>query len=123
MRTIKSASNLSDLKSTYHSLAKKYHPDCGGDPQVMLRLNMAYHQKKKALENEKRNFCELKLGESIYVNGTESFVILITKTKFVARAKGRSKQAWFDLKTGIGIDYPYYRASFNSCRVLSNSIK
>ena len=122
MRTIQSATNLSELKSTYHYLAKKYHPDCGGNPQTMLRLNMAYHQKKNALENEQRNFSELQLGESIYINGTEAFVILITRTKFVARAKGKSKQAWFDLNTGIGIDFPFYKASFNPRRVSSKSI-
>lgn len=31
-----------DMKQQYHFLAKKYHPDSGGDAQKMEELNNAY---------------------------------------------------------------------------------
>jgi curved DNA-binding protein CbpA len=30
------------IKHRYRTLAKKYHPDLGGDPQQMQRLSAAY---------------------------------------------------------------------------------
>jgi len=121
MNLINQAKSLHELKSIYHSLAKRYHPDCGGSNHTMLMINNAYQMRKKILENSERKFHDLKISETIYINGTEALVILITKSKFVARAKGRSKQAWFDLKTGIGIDFPHYQASFNPIYISSKS--
>ena len=31
-----------DIKKQYRHLAKKYHPDQGGDPQKMEKINSAY---------------------------------------------------------------------------------
>ena len=121
MNLINQATSLHELKSLYHSLAKKHHPDCGGSTHSMLLLNHAYQTRKRILENSEKKFRDIIIGETIYINGTEASVILVTKSKFVARAKGRSKQAWFDLQTGIGIDFPHYQASFNPFSISSNS--
>lgn len=34
---------LRDVKAAYRRLAKKYHPDVGGDPEVFKRIYAAYH--------------------------------------------------------------------------------
>jgi len=33
-----------DLKQQYRVLARAHHPDCGGDPHTMARINMLYAQ-------------------------------------------------------------------------------
>jgi curved DNA-binding protein CbpA len=35
------------IKSAYRSLAKTYHPDCGGDGTKILLINQAYNLLKK----------------------------------------------------------------------------
>jgi len=113
MITLNQAQSIHELRAAYHQLAKTFHPDCGGSNQAMLQLNHAYQHRKKILSNKQKSFYDLKIGDTIFINKTEAVVILVSQSKFVARAKGRSKQAWFDISTGIGIDYPYYQASFN----------
>jgi curved DNA-binding protein CbpA len=121
MISINQASTIEELRKTYRNLAKSCHPDLGGNHQMMQQLNQAYQIRKRILENSHKDFFEITVGDTIYVNGTEALVILVTKTKFVAKAKKKSKQAWFDRKTGIGIDFPYYKASFNPGLNSSNS--
>ncbi|MCK5820579.1 MAG: hypothetical protein KAH17_01790 [Bacteroidales bacterium] len=103
--------SIQELTIKYRQLARVYHPDCGGNTQLMQQLNAEYQQRKLLLEKDDNGFNKLTVGDKIYVNGTVCTVILITKTRFVAKAKGRSKQAWFNIKTGIGIDFPFYKAS------------
>ena len=114
MTQLNQAQSIQELKVAYHQLAKSFHPDCGGSNQLMLQLNHVYQLRKKLLSNSKKSFSELKIGDTIFINRTEAVVILVTQNTFIARAKGRSKQAWFDINTGIGVDYPYYKASFNN---------
>ncbi len=33
-----------DLKRQYRALARAHHPDCGGDPHTMARINLLYAQ-------------------------------------------------------------------------------
>ncbi len=121
MRTISQAPTLDRLKVAYRDLAKCYHPDRGGTAHHMTALNLAYEARRQELERYKKKFSDLKFGDTLFINGTEATVILVTQTKFVARAKGRSKQAWFDIHTGIGVDFPFYQASFTRICNSSNS--
>ena len=41
---------LSVVKAAYRSLAARNHPDVGGDPSAMLRLNTAYETLRQTLE-------------------------------------------------------------------------
>lgn len=103
--------SIQELKSEYRQLARVYHPDSGGNTQLMQQLNSEYQQRKLLLEKNDSGFEKLSVGDRIYVNGTACTVILVSRTRFIAKAKGRSKQAWFNIKTGIGTDFPFYKAS------------
>ena len=45
-----------DIKNQYHFLAKKYHPDVGGDMQKMERINEAYRTLMKYIEEFRYTF-------------------------------------------------------------------
>lgn len=105
--------SLTELRHNYLQLAKINHPDVGGSHLMMQQLNQAYQKRKSELQRTDTGFELLQVGDELYVNGTLCDVILVTQNKFVARAKGRSKQAWFNKKTGLCIDYPFYKAGFS----------
>ena len=45
-----------DIKNQYRFLAKKYHPDVGGDAERMERLNHAYSVLMKYIEDFRYTF-------------------------------------------------------------------
>ena len=45
-----------DIKNQYHFLAKKYHPDIGGDLQKMEHINEAYRTLMKYIEEFRYTF-------------------------------------------------------------------
>jgi len=47
-----------DIKNQYRFLAKKYHPDIGGDAQKMEQLNHAYQLLMKYIEDFRYTFDE-----------------------------------------------------------------
>ncbi len=47
-----------DIKNQYRFLAKKYHPDVGGDAQRMEQLNHAYKLLMKYIEDFRYTFDE-----------------------------------------------------------------
>jgi DnaJ-class molecular chaperone len=47
-----------DIKRQYRYIAKKHHPDLGGDPQEMERINCAYRLLMKYIEEFRYTFDE-----------------------------------------------------------------
>jgi len=47
--------NIAELRKRYLRLAKRHHPDRGGDLEVMKKINQAY---RVALGNEEPGVCE-----------------------------------------------------------------
>ncbi len=102
-----------DLTKEYRRLAREYHPDRGGDELLMQQLNREYAQRKKMLQNHKtRNFDDLKVGDVVFVNGTECRVSHVSPYAFIAKARYKNKSAVFDRKTGVAVGNRKYRATF-----------
>lgn len=61
-----------DIKKQYHFLAKKNHPDKGGDADVMEQLNHAYTLLMKYIEGFRYSFDEEEVAKQFpgadYVN-------------------------------------------------------
>ena len=95
----------------YKRLALLYHPDKGGDENIMREINAEYNSIKAKLRKKTLSLMNLKVGDTVYVNGTECEVTAVFKETFIAKAKGRHKLAIFDKKTGRGIYNKKYRAT------------
>lgn len=50
MKHFDNVKTAADLKKAYLELAKKHHPDKGGDPEVMKAINAEYEQIRKRLQ-------------------------------------------------------------------------
>lgn len=101
-----------DLTKEYRRLARKYHPDLGGDELLMKQLNREYELRKKNVEQDKsRNFDDLKKGDIVFVNGTECRVTHVSPFAFIAKARYKNKSAVFDKKTGVAVGNRKYKAT------------
>lgn len=58
-----------------------------------------------------QSLMNVKVHDTVFVNGTECEVTAVFKETFIAKAKGRHKLAIFDKKTGRGIYNRKYRAT------------
>ncbi len=117
--------NEAQVKLNYKRLALLYHPDRGGSEELMRELNVEYdylkhYIKTKNLTRKKviSEFSLLKIGDTVFVNGTECVVVDVFPHSFIARAKGRVKLAIFDKETGYAINNRKYKASLTNSTVL-----
>ncbi len=102
--------NMNELKQRYRRLAMQHHPDRGGDPRIFMKLNREYEQIKRRFELINRGLNDVRVGDTVFVNGTECEVTFVGREVFIAKAKGRQKRDVFYKSTGIGKFNPQYRA-------------
>ena len=100
-----------DLKAEFRRLARKYHPDLGGNAAVFSSLNEEYEICKSKLGTLRKMLSDVQTGDTVWVNGTECEVTWVGTEVFIARAKGRAKHAVFNKATGFGLSNSNYRAS------------
>lgn len=113
------------IKLNYKRLALLYHPDRGGNEELMRELNVEYDYLKHLIKAKnltkkkvKSEFALLMIGDTVYVNGTECVVVDVFPHSFIARAKGRAKLAIFDKETGYAINNRKYKASLTNSTAL-----
>ncbi|NIB42925.1 hypothetical protein HBA55_25180 [Pseudomaricurvus alkylphenolicus] len=126
MADMASAQSLRELKHHYRRLAALHHPDRGGDLLSMQNINQEYEKRLQQLRMEisldsrtrpgnteaSSDFSHLQPGDHIFVNATECEVLEVNQRYFRAVAKGRCRQAQFDIRTGVGVYNQRLRASF-----------
>jgi hypothetical protein len=101
-----------ELKKEYKKLAMVYHPDRGGNTALMQELNLEYQQLKEQFITQSPNKDDLKVGDRVFVNGTECRVIYVTRFAFIARGLHNGRTAVFDRETGYAVRSRKFRAQF-----------
>jgi len=94
----------------YKRLAVLFHPDMGGNEEIMREINQEYELVKKRLRKYRKGLEDLKVGDSVFVNGTECVVTAVFEKTFIAKAKGRHRLAVFEKKTGCSLYDKKYQA-------------
>lgn len=103
-------SSQQEAKLIYRRLAMLNHPDLGGDPHVMARINMEYEIVMKSFQSTKHTQLQVEAGDTVVINGSHSLVVSVSKNTFIARSKITNRQAVFNIKTGICISNPKFKA-------------
>ncbi len=102
--------NEVQARLNYKRLAILYHPDMGGNEEIMRAINQEYEQVKKKLRKYRDGLKNLKPGDVVLVNGTECEVTAVFEKTFIAKAKGRHRLAIFEKKTGYSVYDKKYKA-------------
>jgi len=95
--------NEIQARLNYKRLAVLYHPDRGGNEEIMREINQEYDLIKKKLKKQKLGLQAVQVGDRVWVNGTECEVTAVFKDTFVAKAKGRHRLAVFEKKSGYSL--------------------
>jgi len=111
MEILTQIQNCEQLKLTYRQLAMKYHPDKGGDAQMFIKLNSEYKELFRHFELIAKGLENVRVGDIVFVNGTECMVNFVGNDIFIAQAVGRLRKDVFYKSTGIGKYNSQFKAS------------
>lgn len=105
--------NSNEAKLIYRRLAMLNHPDLGGNPEVMARINNEYNNFKKSISKKPSEFETLQPGDYVIINTSKSRVISVSQNTFIARSEFSKRQAVFSIQTGICTTNPKFKAIIN----------
>ncbi len=75
MKFFEGITTIADLKKAYHRLAVKYHPDMGGDKEIVQQINAEYESLFNSIKNNRN---ESEGGQKIN-EVPEQFINVISK--------------------------------------------
>ncbi len=101
-----------ELKKEYKKLAMIYHPDKGGSTALMQELNREYRSLKDQFTQKAQDSGGLRIGDRVFVNGTECRVIFVSRFAFIAQALHNRRTAVFDRETGFAVSSRKFKAQF-----------
>lgn len=103
MRYFKDILSEEDLKAAYRRLVMMYHPDRGGDCEIMKRINYEYAWWQKAMKFRPKSLDQVKLGCFVYVNNSKCVVTKVEKDSFKAMSLKTRREAYFSKSTGYAM--------------------
>jgi hypothetical protein len=92
-----------DLKTAYRRLVMAYHPDRGGDVEIMKKINYEYARRIKKLETKPASLKEVVVGHIIMVNNVRSIVTEVYSDYFKARSLETNREAYFSKTSGFAM--------------------
>lgn len=101
-------SSTTELKLIYHRLAMLNHPDLGGNPNVMKKINIEFGIAQKEIENG-RGFHSLKPKDKVLINGSNAEVVYSGAETLIIKSESTNRRAAFSRKTGICINNPKFK--------------
>lgn len=87
------------------------HPDMGGNIEVMKNINIEFETIKKQIIVRNKAFDNLKIGDSVDINGSTSIVISVKPDSFTAQSEYTQRRAEFSKSTGICISNPKFKVT------------
>lgn len=87
------------------------HPDMGGDIEVMKKINIEFELIKKQINTQNKLFNDLKVGDSVVINGSTSMVISVNLSSFTAQSEYTQRKAEFSKSTGVCINNPKFKVT------------
>jgi hypothetical protein len=111
MKFLANIKSEKELIREFKRLAHVCHPDKGGNVELMQQLNEEYRAMKTFFNASGHDFSSIRVGDTVFVNGTECQVTHVSAHAFIAKAKLRNKSAVFDKKSGMAVGNRKYRAS------------
>jgi curved DNA-binding protein CbpA len=110
MRFFSDTLNVDELKAAYRRLVMVYHPDRGGDNEMMKRLNYEYSKRMKLMEEKPSCLEEIKVGNIVLVNESKCIVTEVNEKYFKAKSFNTQREAYFSKSTGFAMLNYRYRA-------------
>ncbi len=104
-------SNYNEARLIYRRLAMLNHPDRGGSTEVMKRINIEFMELERKLNNKDLVFSDISVGDHVLINSSESVVISVNNTEFIARSLYTSRIAKFSKRNGECISDPKFKAT------------
>jgi hypothetical protein len=102
-----------ELKSTYRKLVKTYHPDKGGNTEIMKMINYQYSRYLKIFQYKPESLDDVKVGCTVYVNNTRCIVTKVEDTCFRARSLKTFRETYFSKSTGYALLNFNFKATTN----------
>jgi hypothetical protein len=92
-----------ELKTAYRRLVMAYHPDRGGDVEIMKKINYEYARRIKKLDKKPGSLSEVAVGHIVMVNHVRSIVTEVHKDCFKARSLETNREAFFSKSSGFAM--------------------
>ena len=119
MKYFKDIKSFEDLKSQYRALARRYHPDAGGDAEAMKEINNLFDDLfiiwKRASKVETAETASKVRWEFYTQNGWrgENYDINITLKEIAVRVRNFAKTYYPDCKFSVTTEYASMCQSLN----------
>ncbi len=110
MRYFNNITNIKEGQLIYRRLAMLNHPDLGGNPNVMKKINIEFDIFKKRIKNPNISFRHLKVDDYVIINLSRSKIVSLSRNTFIARSESTNREAVFSRDTGICIVNPKFKA-------------
>ncbi len=101
-------SNKAELKLIYRRLAMLNHPDLGGNPDVMKKINGEFQIAQNQFKAENA-FQNLQANDIVLVNGSSSKVIYSGEETIIIKSEITNRRAVFSKKNGQCINNPKFK--------------
>jgi len=97
-----------ELKLVYRRLAMLNHPDMGGNPTVMKKINHEYALAKQGIETDKKHL-NVNNNDTVKVNDSLAKVIFVGKKTLILESLKTRRRAVFCRETGVCISNPQFK--------------
>ena len=110
MEYFKNITSFNEGRLIYRRLARLNHPDLGGNPEVMKKINIEFEKFKANLENANSKFHSIQPGDFVIVNKSVSIVLEVTRNTFTAKSNHTDRIALFSKDNGVCISNSKFKA-------------